>query len=278
MFTRAARQPTIGRVVGGRLHLLGRQPDEALLGAVRVVVLDPAAEADVVGRLAAVELPGVAVLEPGLGQLDLVAVEDLLAEEAVAVADAVAVGGHAHGRHALHEAGGEAAEAAVAEGGVGLELGDLVVVDVEELERRAHRLGEAEVRHRVAHQPADQELEAEVVDPLLALEVGRAGGVHPVFDRPVAGDEDDRLQPVVRLGDLRVLADAVGQPLDDLAGEDLGVGGTRVGGGEGLEGKGHLGSLAWLGLRHIVPTAAASAPSIATLAAPLPRRPCGAPS
>ena len=83
----------------------------------------------------------------------------------------------------------------------------------------AARIGSAEpeVRDRVAHQPADQELEAEVVDPLLALEVGRAGGVHPVLDGAVAGDQDHRLQPVVRLGDLGVLADAIGQPVDDLA-------------------------------------------------------------
>ena len=215
-------------VVGGGLDLLRRDPDEALGGAVRLVVLDPAAEADVVGGLEPVELPGVAVLEPGLGQLDLVAVEDLLAEEAVAVADAVAVGGHADRRHALHEAGREPAEAAVAEGGVGLELGDLVEVDVEQLQRLAHRLEQAEVRDRVAHQPTDQELEAEVVDALVALEIGLAGRVHPVLDRPVAGDEDDGLEPVVGLGDVRVLADAVGQPLDDLAGEGLGLGGTRV--------------------------------------------------
>ena len=63
----------------------------------------------------------------------------------------------------------------------------------------------------------------------------------------------DRLQPVVRLGDLGVLADPVGQPVDDLAGEDLGVGGTRVGGGERLEGKGHSRDLsAWRGLRYTV--------------------------
>ena len=240
------------------------------------MVLDAAAEADVVGGLAAVELPGVAVLEPGLGQLDLVAVDDLLAEEAVAVADAVAVGRHADRRHALHEAGGEPPEAAVAERGVGLELGDLVEVDVEQLQRRAHRLGQPEVRDRVAHQPADQELEAEVVDPLLALEVGGAGRVHPVLDGAVAGDQDHRLQPVVRLGDLRVLADAVGQPLDDLAGEDLGIRRSGDWGGEAIGGKGSSWVPGRAGLRCFA-TAALDPRrrSSGSRDAPLPRLPFG---
>src|SRR5205085_11529913 len=79
-----------------------------------------AAEADFVSDLAALEFPRIAEGEPVLGQFDLPAVDDLLAKEAVLVANAVAVRGDADRCHRLHEAGGETAEAAIAERGVGL--------------------------------------------------------------------------------------------------------------------------------------------------------------
>jgi hypothetical protein len=157
----------------------------------------------------------------------------------VAVADAVAVGGNADGGHAFHEAGGKAAEPAVAEGGIGLELGDRVVVDAEHLQRLAHRLGEPEVRHGIAHQAPDQELEAEVVDALRARFVGLARRGHPALDRPVAHDQDRGLQPVVRLRDRWILADAIEQPLDDLAREAFGIVGARGGAERCLQGFGH---------------------------------------
>jgi hypothetical protein len=58
-----------------------------------------------------------------LGLLDLPALDDPLAEDAVLVADAVAHHRQAEGGAAIEEAGGEAAEAAVAEPGVLLLVG-----------------------------------------------------------------------------------------------------------------------------------------------------------
>ena len=60
--------------------------------------------------------------------LDLVAVLDLLAEHAVLVAQAVAVGGNLHRGQRVDEAGGQPAEAAVAQAGVRLRLGQLAQV------------------------------------------------------------------------------------------------------------------------------------------------------
>jgi hypothetical protein len=55
--------------------------------------LDRAAKADLDRALAALELPRIAVVEPGFRQLHLPAVGNLLPEHAVHVADAVAVRG-----------------------------------------------------------------------------------------------------------------------------------------------------------------------------------------
>jgi hypothetical protein len=114
------------RVVVGHGHdVVGLDPLVAFL-AVLVGELDHAAvELDLVEHLGPREFPGVAVAQPVVRVLDLLAVLDALVEHAVFVADAVAVAGDAHGRHRIEEAGGEPAEAAVAERRVGLDLGDV---------------------------------------------------------------------------------------------------------------------------------------------------------
>lgn len=63
---------------------------------------------DVVSR----ELPGVKV-EPIIGNLDLIPVDDFLLEDAVSVPQTIAPGGVAQGRQAVEEASRETAEAAI---------------------------------------------------------------------------------------------------------------------------------------------------------------------
>ena len=72
------------------------------------------------GLVLTADLPGIAVGEPLVGGLDLAAVDDLLLKQAVAVAHAVAVAGHAVVRHRGEEARGQTAQAAVAEAGIDL--------------------------------------------------------------------------------------------------------------------------------------------------------------
>ena len=77
------------RVIGLGENLLARPPDRAGLG----IALDEAAEPDRIDQLRPLELPGVAHGEPVLDLLGLPAVAKALPEQAVLVADAVAVGG-----------------------------------------------------------------------------------------------------------------------------------------------------------------------------------------
>ena len=132
-------------VVGDRFDGFVRQPDVARRAACLVQGLDPAAEVDVVDHLGPGELPWVAEGQPVLGIFLLPAVLDDLPEQSVVVADAVAVGRDAEARHALHEAGGEAAEAAVAKRGVGLCRAQPVGVDAEVAERGPCDVGNAEI-------------------------------------------------------------------------------------------------------------------------------------
>ena len=100
------------------------------------------------------------MVEPGLGQLDLPAVGDLLAEHAVDIADAVAMRRDVDGRHAFHEAGGEPAEAAIAKRGVRLERRRSTSRSTPSDGSASRMLSDqAEIGEGIAHQPADQELQ-----------------------------------------------------------------------------------------------------------------------
>jgi hypothetical protein len=211
------------RVEGRGDHAFRRLPDVALQAAVVLDGRHRAAETDFVGSFAAFEFPGVAVGEPGFRQFHLPAVGHLLAEQAMDVANAVAIGRNIDGRHGFHETGGKPAEAAVTERRIRLDRRDHVKIDAERLQRVVQLAHQLEVRNGVAHQPADQELERQVVDPLVAGCVDLLRGFHPLVDDAVADDEDGGGQPVVRLGGLGVLADAVGELFDDFFGENFGV-------------------------------------------------------
>ena len=113
-------------------HVIRHGADDlaALLGepelAVLLVAHDLPAKADEHGAAVLAGLPGEAVGEPVVRALDLTAALDVLAEEAVAVAHAVAVAGNALVRHGVEEARGKTAEAAVAETRVDLLAAELL--------------------------------------------------------------------------------------------------------------------------------------------------------
>jgi len=214
------------RVIGHGEHALLRLPDIFRLRvALAIDHLDHAAEADLDGALAPPELPGIAMVEPCVGQLDLPAVGYFLPEQAVHIADAVAMGGDVHARHGFHEACGEPPEAAIAERGVGLQRGDDVEIDAELRQRGAQLVHQAEIRHGVAHQPADQEFQREIIDTLAVLFIGALGRGDPAVHHPVPHHLRGGVEPVVARRDARLLADAIGQRRQDFAGEAGGVGG-----------------------------------------------------
>ena len=181
-------------VVGDSLHLLRALP-HPLGPAAFLHVLHAAAELDGLRVLGTRELPRVAVLEPVVRLLDLLAVHDALAEDAVVVAEAIAHAGEVERGHRVEEAGGETAEAAVAEAGVHLEVAERIPVEAELLQRLRALGVQLQVDHVVAEQAPDQELERQVVDAALVLAVVALLRLHPALDEPVAD----------RVGERRVL-------------------------------------------------------------------------
>ena len=136
---------------------------------------------DDTGELLAASDEGVAFLHPRVRMLGLEAVVEELLEQTVAVEDAVAAHGQVQGGAGVEEAGGEAAEATVAEGGVRLLFEDLAKVEAVGGEGFASLLDEAEVREVVEQGAAHEELGGEVVF-LTALGITLGGGGPVVSD------------------------------------------------------------------------------------------------
>ena len=130
------------------------------------------------------------------------------------VADAVAVAGQAQGGHAVHEAGGQPPEAAIAECGVRFDLEHVVRIDPERFERPRGFRREPHIVERIAQKAADQELKAQVINPLAVGLVHIAGAGDPAIDDPVADRQGCCKKPIVARGIGEVLADAVDQLVD----------------------------------------------------------------
>ena len=128
--------------------------------------------------------------------LDLAAVDEFLLEEAELVVDPVAERGIVERRQRIEEAGGEPAEAAVAQAHVDLGIPDLLEVQAQELERLPGGLVEPGGEQIVLEEPAHEVLEREIIHPADVVRVVDALGLdHPLMD-VVADGERGRDPPV----------------------------------------------------------------------------------
>ena len=216
------------RVEGHRQDVLRVHPVEPQHALVVDDLDDAPAELHRVEHLGTRELPGVALPEPVVRILHLIAPLDPLVEHAVLVADAVAVARQRERRHRIEEAGGQAPEAAVAERGVQLHLVDPVEIELEVRQRVATALVEPHVHQAVRQQAAGQELHREVVDPLGVRPVVAAHGLHPALDQSFADGVGGRVEPVAGRGGERVLAERVDQAIRQRAPERFPIASERV--------------------------------------------------
>ena len=144
--------------------------------------------------------------QPAVRGLDLVAVDDLLVEQAEVIADAVAVGRNLHGGDGIHEAGGQPAEAAVAQGRVFLALLQGLQVVAELLQGLGDLVHQPHVDDGVAQRAADEKLERQVVHPFHLLGVEGLLGLDPLFHEHVAQGIGERPVDVLVAGAVRVAA------------------------------------------------------------------------
>jgi hypothetical protein len=179
------------RVVGHGEDILGLHP----VGA-KTVVLHAPAEADAIGALGAQDVPGIGLVEPAVGLLDLPAVGDLLAEHAVFIADAVADAGQPDAGRGVEEAGGEPPQPAVAERRTRLDRHELVEVDPVAGQRGAAFVDEPCRHQGVLEFARQQKLHRQVGHLLQALVLHDAVGVVPAPHEAVANRQRGRPEPV----------------------------------------------------------------------------------
>ena len=174
-----------------------------------------AAKPDGIGDFRAWELPRIPESEPVLRVFVLPAILDRLPEQAVVIANAITMRRDLQRRHAFHEAGCKASQAAIAKCGIRLHLAQLVEIDIEAGQGVAELLGEAKIGQRIHEQAPNQKFQRQVVDAPPALFVIDFLGCDPGLDDPVAGDERRRDEPVALACRCLVLACCADKPLKD---------------------------------------------------------------
>ena len=156
VFTRLPRQPTMGvsKAVASKVSS-GAQSGRFLAGR----GLHMAAKGNLIGGFAAGKFPGIAVFQPVFRQFHLPAILDELAEQAVIIADAIAVSRDVEAGHAFHETGGQAAKATIAQGGVLFQRLGEIEIDLQFGQRGAEGFVEFKIAQRIAQQAADEKFE-----------------------------------------------------------------------------------------------------------------------
>ena len=147
-------------------------------------MLDAAVDRDEARLIRTRDLPGAALRQPVVRLLPLVAVVDFLLEQPVLVVDAVAAAGHSEGRQRIQEAGGQPAQTAVAEGGVGLAVLQLLQIRSQIADSFAAGVANLQVVEIAPQRLSDQKLDGKVVKALRVLApVALLGLQHAVDQR-----------------------------------------------------------------------------------------------
>ena len=182
-------------VVTLNVHIRGDGHDAVVVGVLDIVeamvpvLVDLAVEADFHSLIGVALEPDLTAGQPVVGALLLPAVHDLLLEDAVLVQDGVAGAADASGGHAVQIAGGQTAQAAVAQTCVRLFLVDAVQADVSLGQSLLGSVIQAQIEQAHLEAAAHQELHAQVVHLLGAGADGLGLELLMVLAHHLAADE-----------------------------------------------------------------------------------------
>ena len=184
-----------GPVVALNVHVAGHGDDAVVVLVDDVVeaalpaLLDLAVKLDLDALVGVALQPHLTAGQPVVGLFLLPAVHDLLLEDAVLVQDGVAGAGDAGGGHAVQVAGGQTAQAAVAEARVGLFVVDALQLDVGVRQNGLGHIRQPQAEQAVLQAAAHQKLHAQVVHLLRAGAVGPADELLVAVAHHAPGDE-----------------------------------------------------------------------------------------
>ena len=170
-----------------------------------------AAEVDFLSVLRAGGEPRAAQVLPVVGQLHLLAVYDLLLEDTKLIADGVAGGGDLQGGHGFQIAGGQAAQAAVAQTGIRLQLEDVGGVEAQGIESLLQLGQNTQVVGVLFQGTAHQKLQGQIMYLTGAGLVGLFPGLHPVVGHDIPQNQGAGLEHVSGGGFAHVAAEGAAQ-------------------------------------------------------------------
>ena len=127
--------------------------------AVNFFQIDLSAEFDVNGLAFARNFPDVALIEPFVWKLDLIAINELLLEQAVLVANPVAVDRKSVGCARIHEGARQTTEATVSQSHVAFCFGNLIQTESHLFKGRINQFVPAHVQKVALEQPPWQKLD-----------------------------------------------------------------------------------------------------------------------
>jgi len=145
-----------------------------------------AAQFNFEGIFGALKGPRVAEAQPMVGGFHLPAVANLLVEDSIFVSNAVTNGGNVKSGERIHEAGGETAEAAIAETGFFFLFDQDVEIDSELAHGLLCFVEDAEIDEVVGEVRPGEELGREIADDADILSLVVADSRDPALDKAVA--------------------------------------------------------------------------------------------
>ncbi len=194
-------------VIGHGDHRLGVEPFTAAMAVLVFNALAAAVKFDLVNHIGALELPRIAVAQPVVGMLDLLAVPDGLREQAKIITHPVAETRITMGDHGFQITRRQTAQTAIAKRRVMLDLDQGVQILPQTGQRIAHLALYPQIKQVLVQLPPEQIFHRKIIDPARFIGVLGAGGVDITLAQNPPEQEGEGVIPVLMGGKGRVLAD-----------------------------------------------------------------------
>ena len=128
-----------------------------------------AAKADIDGLVDFLDFPGIAVDQPVIGQFDLLVVDNALVEQAVLIADAVAMARQLQCCQGIDEAGSQPSQSPIPQARIAFGRDDLIQVPAQVFQALATDVVHIDAQEIRFQEAADEEFDGEIIDLLNLL-------------------------------------------------------------------------------------------------------------
>ncbi len=156
------------------------------------------------GVLGTAQLKGIAVLQPLVGNFQLIAVFDFLLEHSIMVADTAAVCHIAQGRQRIQEASRQSAKTAVSQRRIRLLILNQVQITAQLFQGFFHAVIKCQVNQVIAQGPAHQKLHGHIIYDLRIFLLYHLLGGQPGVNHRILGRQRYRMKNLLLRGLLHI--------------------------------------------------------------------------